>query len=337
MGPEGQRRLGRSHALVVGCGALGSTAAELLVRAGVGTLTLVDRDVVEWSNLQRQSLYAERDARERTPKAEAARRRLREINAEVTVHACVEHLDAESAPSFLRGVDVIVDGLDNAGTRYLLNDLSVKHGVPWIYAAAVGMEGRGLAVMPGGACLRCVFPQPPGPGVLQTCDTAGVFGPVVVMAGALAASQALKVAAGRADLVDRGLWALDLMSNRWQRISPPAPDPQCPCCGAHRFEWLDAAEESLVTPLCGRSAVQVRPERRGDGGTELDLDALAGRLAAHGSFERVEGRLQGTLRSACNESGEPLFLTVFPDGRAIVGRCVDPLLARAVYDRFIGG
>lgn len=332
IGEEGQERLRASHALVAGCGALGSFEAELLVRAGVGTLTLVDRDVVEWSNLQRQSLFSEADARAAIPKAEAAKRRLREIDSSVRIHACVEHAEASNIAELVQGCAVIVDGLDNMPSRYLLNDLAVRDGVPFIHAAAVGMEGRSLAVLPGRPCLRCVHPQPPEPGVLPTCDTAGVFGPIVAMTGAFAAGQAIRVLAGRADLVTRGLWSADLASGRFVTIgAEAAPDPSCSCCGHRRFEWLDGRDSAPTAVLCGRGAVQIAPR-----GARLDLEAMVHRLSPHGAFEVRERVLRGRLRSMRTPDGREIELTLFGDGRAIVAGTVDPAFAQSVYDRFIG-
>jgi molybdopterin/thiamine biosynthesis adenylyltransferase len=331
LGPEGQARLAASHALVAGCGALGGVLVEWLARAGVGQLTLVDRDVVEPGNLHRQVLFTSEDARRGVPKAEAAARRVRDIAPQARLHACVEHLGPENAADLARGTDVLVDGLDNMETRLVLNDLSVREAVPYVHAAAVAMQARCMPVMPGGACLRCLMPEVPGPGVLETCDTAGVLGPVVGLAASWAAVQVLRLLAGRADLVDRRLWSMDLAADRVTAVSIP-PDPDCPCCGQRRFDFLERQGERVVN-LCGRGAVQVLPP--GGGGRGVDLPALAARLAAHGAFRMEGDRLVGSLQASAD--GQPLELTVFADGRAIVGRCTDRDVARGVYDRFIGG
>lgn len=338
IGDEGQSRLRAAHAVIVGCGALGSVEAELLARAGVGTITLVDRDVVEWSNLQRQTLYSERDAEAGVPKAEAAKRRLREIDSSIRLHACVEHLDAENARDLVRGATVIVDGLDNAPTRYLLNDLAVCDGIPFVHAAAVGMEGRTLAVLPGRPCLRCFFPTAPAPGALGTCDTVGVFGPLVTMIGAAAAMEALRIAAGRMDLVPRGLRAMDLDAGRSIVIGALSePDPACPCCAGRRFEWLSATGSDAAV-LCGRGAVQISPAGRRSSSVPaiVDLGLLAQRLASHGAFKERDGALRGTLNGMRSPEGNPIEVTLFADGRAIIGGSTDPDFARSVYERFIG-
>ena len=392
-GKEGQSRIRGAHVLVVGCGALGCASIEWLARAGVGQLTLVDRDVVEWSNLQRQQLFSERDAQSGSPKAEAAARRVKEIDSTIRVHACVEHVNAENAADLARGVNVIVDGLDNIETRFVLNDLSVRDGIPYVYAAAVAMEGRCMVVLPRdvavdvderismaglanavdaqisqagvlnliharisndvvntgeskvthfaarGACLRCVFPEMPAPGVLPTCDLAGVMGPVVGMVGAFAASQALFLLAGRADLLERKLWSVDLAAHRHATIAVSV-DEHCACCGKKEFSFLEPVNEaSRVAHLCGRGAMQVLPMRRTkvDSPTvDMDLPALQKQLLDHGQFAMRGGSLHGQLRNVPGLGGEPVELTIFADGRAIVGRCSDETIARSIYDRFIG-
>lgn len=333
MGQAGQTRLAGAHALVAGCGALGGVIVEWLARAGVGELTLVDRDVVEMSNLHRQVLFTERDARDRVAKAEAAARRVREIAPGVRVHACVEHLGPGNAMELARGVGVIVDGLDNIEGRLVLNDLAVRERIPFVHAAAVAMQGRSLAVLPDGACLRCVFPEMPQPGALETCDTAGVAGPVVGLAGSFAALQAMRVLVGRLDLVDRGLWCADLDRNRVVSVVVQR-DPACACCVGRKFEYLEAGGERTAS-LCGRGAVQVLPAAGARGA--VSLERLAARLQAHGRFDRQGDRLHGEIDSARNADGVPYELTVFADGRAIVGRCTDRDAALGVYDRFVGG
>lgn len=364
-GTVAQRRLRSSHALVVGCGALGCAQVDLLARAGIGELTLVDRDVVEATNLQRQCLFTERDAREGAPKAEAAARRVREVNSEVRVHACVEHLGADNAEDLARGCTIVVDGLDNYRTRYTLNDVAVRLGLPYVHAGAVGWRGtsapllagaaKALGIAPGDApCLRCLFPEPPPPGEGETCDTAGVFGPVVAAVAAHAALQVLLLAAGLADRVDRSLWSLDAAAQRTARVSlAGAARGDCPCCAHRRFDWLatggqgegcDAAGDDAVV-LCGRNAVQVRPHGMGAAAgaagiakraDPLDLPALATRLAAHGAFELRGSTLVGRLSELRARDGGELELTIFGDGRAIVRGSVDTDLARSVYDRLVG-
>ncbi|MFO0963803.1 MAG: ThiF family adenylyltransferase [Phycisphaerales bacterium] len=336
-GAVAQERLRASHAVVVGCGALGCAAIDLLARAGVGTLTLVDRDTVELTNLQRQSLFTEEDARTHAPKAEAARRRVAAVNSQVRVHACVEHLCAENARELVRGAQVIVDGLDNYRTRYLLNELAVREGIAYIHAGAVATRGTGMPVLAGVAaaagiaredapCLRCLFPEIPPPGAGETCDTAGVFGPAVTIVGARAAGEALKVLIGDLDAVDRSLWAYDAWTGRATRTPlAGAARADCECCGRRRFELLDAADEDECAVLCGRNAVQVRPTVA----ARVDLEALARKLRVHGEFAVRDGVLAGAVPGGFE-------LSVFADGRVIVRGTVEPDVARGVYDRFVG-
>lgn len=336
IGEEGQRRIAAGHALIVGCGALGTVAAELLARAGVGTLTLVDRDIVETTNLQRQVLFDERDANEGVPKAEAARRRLREINSGIEVRAVVEDFSCRNTERVLAEADgaaavgAIVDGTDNFETRYLINDLAVRHGRAWVYGAAVGMTGMSMTVVPGTtACLRCAFEEPPGVGSAAgaTCDTVGVFSPVTAVVASVQAGEALKVLAGRADAAGRGLLTIDGWGGEHRRVElAGAKRDDCPCCGLRRFPFLIGERGGASAALCGRGSVQVSPETPG----KVDLPALAARLSAHGSFEATRFLVRGTLKH------EGVRLTVFGDGRAIIG--VDRAeAARTLYARYVGG
>lgn len=359
-GRAAQEALAGSHALVVGCGALGCAAIDLLARAGVGTLTLVDRDTVEATNLQRQTLYTERDVREGAPKAEAAKRRVREVNSTIRVHACVEHLGPENALEMVRDCTVVVDGLDNYRTRFVLNDAAVQLGRPYIYAGAVGMRGMSMPVLAGveragaghagaghaGAppsagparmpCLRCLFGDAPPPGEGETCDTAGVFAPVVAATGALAASQALKVMAGLWHLVDCSLWSLDLHANREHRTPlAGAARPDCPCCVARTFAYLQPSADDQVTILCGRNAVQVTPARNSQAAA-LDLHQMAARLQPLGHFQVRDHLLTGALGAQRAPDGSVLELTLFADGRAIVRGSTDRHFAKSLYDRLVG-
>ncbi|MHC5113893.1 MAG: ThiF family adenylyltransferase [Planctomycetota bacterium] len=358
IGEAGQRRLAGSHALLVGCGALGTVIADALARAGVGTLTIVDRDVVEATNLQRQILFDERDVEHGVPKAEAARAKIAAVNRQVTVHARVEDFGHRHAESYLDGVDVILDGLDNFETRYLLNDLAVKHGLPYVYGGAVGTGGVALTILPhpehraGDAssavtwtpeqstpCLRCVFPEAPPPGVAPTCDTAGVLGPVVAMIAAHQAAEAIKLLTGNVDRVDRALLSLDAWTNEVRRFDVAAAREagDCPCCRRGVFESLAGSVTSETTSLCGRNAVQITPPASTrDPASNLDLTETARRLEAHGSFTRNEFLLRGAFRAEMGSGGDPIELTLFPDGRAIIKGTAEPEVARSIYARYVG-
>ena len=322
IGEEGQRRLGGGRVAVVGCGALGTVQASLLVRAGVGETLLIDRDCVEPSNLQRQTLYEERDAFARAPKAVAAARRLRLANSAVRVVEVVKDLTSANAETILSGSTAILDGTDNYETRFLINDVAVKQSIPWVYGAAVGTHGSVLAIVPGRtACLRCLFPEPPQ-ARQPTCDTAGVLNAATSLIASLQAAEALKILVGRLDSLDPRLRSWNLWTGERSALRADGPDPACPACGRARFDYLEASPPGPIR-ICGRDAVQVGASDR-----PVDLPALARQLAHLGSVR--ESRY--VLRFAC----PPHELTVFPDGRAIIKGTQDPALARSLYARYVG-
>lgn len=322
IGDGGQSRLARSRAVVVGCGALGTVHATLLVRAGVGETVLIDRDYVERSNLQRQCLFDERDAELGTPKAVAAAARLKRANSEVRVRAVVADLVPSNAERLLRSASVIMDGLDSYETRFLINDAAVKLSVPWVYGAAVGTRGSVMPVVPGRtACLACLFPA--APALRQpTCDTAGVLNAVTSVVGSLQAAQALKILACGPQAVTPRLESFDLWTGERSSVRADRPNPACRVCGRREFAWLEGGTSGSAR-ICGRNAVQVR----GSGGP-VDLVALADALAAAGAVCSSEH----VVRFWC----PPHELTVFADGRAIVKGTQDPGVARSLYARFVG-
>jgi len=326
IGAEGQRRLARSRVLIIGCGALGSVVAEQLARAGVGTIRIADRDVVELTNLQRQVLFDESDAREGLPKAVAAARRLERINSSTTIEPLVTDVDAENVEAVVDGTHLIVDGTDNVETRYLINDVSVKRGVPWVYGACVGTEGRVLVIRaPETVCLRCVFPEPPPPDELPTCDTAGVLGPAAAVVGAAQAAEAIKILSGNAAAVARDMLTFDLWTNRFATISTAgAKREDCRACGLRRFDFLDAPARDGTARLCGRNAVQIRPLRSG-----VSLDVLSEKLKSNTTVTRTEHLVRARV------DGE-IELTAFADGRVIVHGTGDVARARSIYARFVG-
>lgn len=321
-GAEGQRRVSGARVVVVGTGALGCAQAELLVRAGVGHVTVVDRDFVELGNLHRQILFDEQDARDALPKAEAAARRLRALNSEVEIRPRIADVNPGNVEQLLDGADVVLDATDNAEARYLVNDACVKHGRPWVYGGALGVEGTVMAVVPGhGPCLRCLFDDPPPPGTLPTCDMLGVLNVAPVMTASLQVTEALKLLLGKPTFP--GALTYELWSSSFRAVKV-ARNPDCPCCSGRRFEFLEGRGASAATSLCGRNAVQIRPE-----GTQvLDLDGLAARLAGAGKVT-FNGFL---LRLEVGEHA----LHVFADGRAIVKGTDDPAAARALYARYVG-
>jgi molybdopterin-synthase adenylyltransferase len=331
IGQSGQGRLRGSRVLLVGCGALGSAAAEMLVRSGIGFLRLVDRDLVELSNLQRQVLFDERDAAENLPKSVAAARRLREINSEVEIDAIVADANAANIESFA-DVDLILDGTDNISTRYLLNDLCVRNHIPWIYGGCVGTEGRVWGIWPDHtACLRCIFPDPPNANELPTCDTAGVLGPAAMVVGGFQAALAIRFIVEGESAADKsaGLVAFDVWTCRFHSLgSASTPAEACPCCRGRKFPFLSTNGMDFTTNLCGRRTVQVL--HSGLSGP-IDLAVVAERWQNVGTVERSPWFVRCKLS---DPSG--IDLTLFADGRLLVHGITDPMRATSLYARFVG-
>ncbi|MCC6676335.1 MAG: ThiF family adenylyltransferase [Phycisphaerales bacterium] len=345
IGEAGQRALLASRVVIIGCGALGCASADLLARAGVGELTLIDRDVVELTNLQRQTLYCEADAAEGAPKAEAAARRLADVNSAIRIrpviadvtHRNVERLVGLGGGSGAGGPVVLVDGTDNFHTRYLLNDAAVKHGAPYIYGGAVGTTGMVMPVLPGrGPCLRCIFDEPPAAGTTPTCDTAGVLGPVVAMVAAAQAAEAIRVLVAGPASVEPGLLEFDAWNGRVRRIEVgSARRAECAACGRGRYEYLDGSRAEDTAVLCGQRAVQVWPDSAQAGGL-VDLKGLAARLREHGPVTAHEYLLRARLERERGREGAVIELTVFADGRAVVRGTGEVSEARAIYARYVG-
>jgi adenylyltransferase/sulfurtransferase len=336
IGPAGQDRLARARVLLVGCGALGCVVADQLVRAGVGRLRLADRDVVELTNLQRQGLFDEADARAGLPKAIAAAARLGRVNSSVVVKPAAvdvnfdniaELAGVDGADAAGPRVDLIVDGTDNVQTRYLINDFAVKFAIPWIYGACVGTEGRVMAIRPGAtACLRCVFPRPPAAGELPTCDTAGVLGPAAGIVGSMQSAAAIRLLAGDG-APPASLIALDAWNFSFRAIDVGGPAPDCPCCGRRQFEFLTRASGDLATTLCGRETVQIRPA----GKRAVSLGELAERLRPSGDVQAGEYFVRCVLSDPAG-----ITLTAFADGRLLVQGTTDVGRAKSLYARFLG-
>jgi molybdopterin-synthase adenylyltransferase len=352
LGPQGQQRLAGAHAAIIGVGATGAATASLLARAGVGRLTLIDRDFVEPSNLQRQVLFDEADAAAALPKAEAARRHIAAFNAGIQVSAQVADLVPGNVHELLAGADLLLDGTDNFETRYLLNDYAVASGLPWIYAAAVGAYAATMNIVPQAsspntqdgndsarasfadspsespvleseptACLACVFPAAPQ-GNTETCDTAGILSTAVNFAASLQATEALKYLSGKAAAMRRTLLSYDLWTGDRSELSASAPDPGCEVCGQRRFRYLAGENRPQIT-LCGRNSVQIHEQNR-----PVDFASLRLRLEPLGTV-RSNGLLLRFERA-------PHTLTVFLDGRALIQGTTDVAVARSLYARFIG-
>lgn len=345
-GNDGQRRLRASTVMIVGCGALGCVIADLLARAGVGHLVIADRDFIETSNLQRQVLFDERDVAAAIPKAEAARRRLASINSQIRVTAIIDDINRDNIERYAHDADLFVDGLDNIEARYLVNDLAVKSGRPYVYGAAVGTTGMTIPVLPHTAggdaawerpdnfatpCFRCLFEEAPPPGSSATCDTVGVIGPAVGVIANLQAAEALKILTGNFDRVSRRLVTLDLWENEFLQLEVDSAwaEGDCPCCRRRRFDYLDGTAGSSAAALCGRNAVQLRHRQQADG---TDLRALADRLRRHGT---VTGN-EFMLRTEITDNERHFELTVFGDGRAIIKGTSDASVARSIYAKYVG-
>jgi molybdopterin/thiamine biosynthesis adenylyltransferase len=328
IGERGQQRLGESRALVVGCGALGSVIANTLGRAGIGKLRIVDRDFLETSNLQRQVLYDESDVAGGLPKAIAAANKLRLINSEIEIEPIVSDVDASNIESYCQDVDVILDGSDNFEIRFLINDASVKLGIPWVYGGCLGADGQTMTVIPGEtACLNCLMLDgPPPPGTTPTCDSFGILAPIINVIASFQACEAIKILSGNTDAISRKLNVFSMWDNavRQLDVSKLRDKVDCPTCKQRRFDWLSGQRGSHSAILCGRNAVQLSfPERQ-----SICFEELKARLAPLG---RVEGNTF-LLRFFIDE----YVLTVFKDGRAIIGGTDEVSIARKLYAQYLG-
>jgi len=325
IGKQGQERLQKSTALIIGCGALGTAQAESLARAGVGKLRIADRDFVEASNLQRQTMFTEADARERLPKAVAAGKHIAELNSEIIVEFEIVDVNHSNIERLLQGCDLVLDGTDNFATRYLINDACVKHKRNWIYGAAVGSYGVTMTVCPHQtACLRCVFPEAPPAASAPTCDTAGVVMPIISVVAAVQVTEALKILTGQFDALHGMLMQFDVWRNEWRKINPGPPVADCQTCGLGRFETLQPDTAEFAAVLCGRNAVQISPAQA----TRLDFPELAERLRPAGEVKFNDYLLRF-------RTGE-FEMTVFQDARSIIRGTDEVSLARTLYAKYIG-
>ncbi len=322
---DGQTKLLNSRVLLVGCGALGASHAEILARAGVGFLRVVDRDFVEFTNLQRQTLFSEQDAKERLPKAIACKNRIAEINSEIEVEAIVADVNHSNIESLIKNCDLVLDGTDNFVTRYLINEACVKHKKTWIYGAAVSSYGATMTIIPNKTpCLHCVFEEMPSAGSAPTCDTAGVIMPIIAVISAVQVTEALKILIGKTDALHRSLMQFDVWQNDWRKIKLQKPNPDCAVCGQRKFELLDAENADFATTLCGRDAVQILPPKP----TNLDLKKLAENLKNIAEVKQNEYLVRLTV--------EGFELTIFRDARAIIRGTDNAGKARSIYAKYIG-
>jgi adenylyltransferase/sulfurtransferase len=327
LGERGQRRLLASRALICGCGALGSVLANTLARAGVGKLRIVDRDFLEKNNLQRQVLYTEEDVASGLPKAIAAKSHLERINSEIEIEAIVADVDSSNITSLVDGADMILDGTDNFETRFLLNDASLKFGIPWVYGGCIGAEGQTMTILPGEtACLRCLMPEAPPAGSTPTCDAAGILGTIINVIASLQANEAIKILSGHPEAISRSLSVFELWENRIRQVKLDSlrESGNCPACSGREFPWLEGARGSHTAVLCGRNAVQLSFADR----QQLSLESLAAKLEGLGQVRQNRYLLRFET--------DAYQITVFPDGRAIIGGTEDIAEAKTVYARYIG-
>jgi len=327
IGNKGQRILMEKTAVIVGCGALGCTSANLLVRSGLKCLKIVDRDFIEESNLQRQSLFNEEDINKNLPKAIAAQKKLQKVNSQIQVGAIVADLNPSNIEIVLDNADIVIDGTDNFESRFLINDYCVKYGIPWIYGACIGSMGLTMNIVPSKTpCLRCVLDTMPPFGTTETCDTAGIIAPIASMIASIQAAEALKILTGNYDALSKGLLKIDLWRNEIKKLHTDdiLEKSDCITCKQRQYEFLSKDKYSMTTSLCGRNAVQILHPN----GSNLDLAKLAARLEHVGevSFNSFLLRLKIDIYE----------LTVFPDGRLIITGTNDAAVAKGLYAKYIG-
>ena len=325
IGAGGQQLLNDARAVIIGCGALGTAQAEALARAGVGRLRIVDRDFVEASNLQRQTMFTERDAAERLPKAIAAANHINELNSEILIEPEVLDVNHTNIERLINGCDVVLDGTDNFATRYLINDACVKHGIDWIYGAAVGSYGVTMTIRPNrSACLRCVFEEAPPAASAPTCDTAGVIMPIISVVAAVQVSEALKLLTRQVEQLHNSLMQFDVWNNEWRKIKVGGPVAECSTCGLRNFETLEPVTSDFAAVLCGRDAVQISPSAP----ARIDFSQLAERLRAAGEVRFNDYLLRF-------QAGD-YELTIFQDARSIIRGTNEITTARSLYAKYIG-
>ncbi len=325
IGEEGQKKLLDARVALVGCGADGTVIADRLVRAGIGHLTIIDRDFIELNNLQRQVLYDEDDLRGNLPKAIAAERKLRRINSEVEINGIVADLNPENAEDLLAKADLVMDGTDNFEARYIVNDVCVKHSIPWVYCGVVASYGMTMTILPHRTpCLRCLFPDAPLPGAIPTCDTAGILGPIVSVVAGIAAAEGIKLVIGAGEL-NRGIIQVDVWENTFDVFDSKLPRPDCPACGLGMYEFLEWESGTQAASLCGRDAVQIRIP----GAPQLPLAELVERLR---NVSQITAANDYLVRFKVNS----YEITLFADARAIVKGTTDETMARSLYSKYIG-
>jgi molybdopterin/thiamine biosynthesis adenylyltransferase len=324
IGEEGQEKLLNSSVAIVGCGALGTVAANNLARAGVGKIIIIDRDFVELNNLQRQMLFDENDIG--APKAVAAAEKIASINSDIEVHPIIKDINYTNIEEILDGVDLVIDGTDNIQTRMLINDVCVKNRIPWIYTGAIGTSGMSMNILPDKACIRCLYPGVPKVGSLPTCDTMGVLNTITVIMGSIETTEAIKILIGFYDDIEStnsNLLVYDTWNHSFDNIMVKKNE-KCECCSKENFEFIDSDEQEIITTLCGRNAIQITPADP----KELSLKRIGEKLEKLGTV-----KCSDFIMLFKNEETE---ISLFKDGRAIIKGTNDEIVARTIYARYIG-
>jgi len=322
IGQAGQQKLAQSSVAIIGCGALGTVIATSLVRAGVGKIKIVDRDFIEYHNLQRQILFDENDIKEGLPKAVAAERYLKKVNSEIQIEGIVADANYANIERLVEGADLILDGLDNLETRLLINDVSLKHKIPWVYGGAISSSGMTMTVIPDKtACFRCFWTNNTARSAALTCDTAGVINPAPFIVGSLQSVEAMKILIGSTE-INKDLIVIDVWHGEFSHL-PLGRRADCPACHG-KYEYLDAKYGTRATSLCGQNSVQILNPKS----SMVSLAALAGRLKAVGEVSYNEFMLRFLVDNR--------EMVVFPDGRAIVKNTSDESLAKGLYSKYLG-
>ena len=325
VGEDGQRKLRSARVLLVGCGALGSNIANTMVRAGVGRLTIVDRDFIELNNLQRQVLFDEEDVARGLPKAVAAAEKLRKINSQVEIVPMVADVNPGNVEQLVREADLVMDGTDNFETRYLINDACVELGKPWTYGGVLASYGVSMTIVPHETpCLRCIFPESPPPGTTPTCDTAGILASIASVVANIECAEAIKLLVGAKDKINRGMIWIDVWENSFEKMLGSQPSANCPTCGQGNYEFLEAKGGTRTTSLCGRQAVQVSVR----GGVSISFPELAERLRSAGQVQYNEYMLRFQV--------DGYELIIFPDARTLIKGTTDETVARTLFARYVG-
>ncbi|MDR4508151.1 MAG: ThiF family adenylyltransferase [Candidatus Brocadiaceae bacterium] len=327
IGEQGQKELREKSVVIIGCGALGCHSANLLVRSGIKSLTIVDRDFIEESNLQRQTLFDEDDIKNTLPKAIAAQKKLQRVDSSVRIESAVEDLNPANIETHLKNANIVVDGTDNFETRFLINDYCVKNGIPWIYGACIGSVGLTMNIIPTKTpCFQCLLETIPPFGTVETCDTAGIIAPAASIIASIQAAEALKILTGNFQSVSPGLLKIDIWHNeiRMLHTQTIVEKSDCKTCRHHQYEYLLKNAYSTTSKLCGRTAVQIN----GTGGPRIDFAILAKRLEKVGAVSFNSFLLRMKI--------DTYEITVFTDGRSIISGTQDVSIAKGLYAKYIG-